>query len=182
MSQSWQQPSRNNPSGQQPPSGFPPPQGAFPPPGGGYAVPVTPAPAGRPGLGVLAGLGAAIVGIVFYAAIMRYTNHEIGYVALVVGLLVGAAMGKAGGRNPLLPVVGLVFSLLAVWFGQLVGMAWTISHVDGVGFTDVLLGHFSLLVKAWKDSFVDAKDILFFAIAGAEGFIVTKRMAARSAR
>ncbi|PWI43730.1 hypothetical protein CK485_16615 [Streptomyces sp. ICBB 8177] len=129
----------------------------------------------RFGLGLLAGLGAAVVAIVFYAAVLHFTNHQVGYVAIVVGLVVGAAMGKVGGRSAGLPVMAAVISLLAVWLGQLVGMAWTINHMYGIPFTEVLFTHFNDLVKAWKDSFVSAMDVLFFAIAGAEGFVIARR-------
>ncbi|MEU6175208.1 hypothetical protein ABZ832_25305 [Streptantibioticus parmotrematis] len=149
-----------------------PPGGAFPP---AFAVPQRPE---RFGLGLLAGLGAAVVAIVFYAAVLRFTNHEVGYVAIVVGLVVGAAMGKVGGgRSAALPVMAAVISLLAVWLGQLVGMAWTINHMDGIPFTNVLFTHFNDLVKAWKDSFVSPMDVLFFGIAGAEGFVIARRAA-----
>ena len=129
----------------------------------------------RTGPGILAGLGAAVVAVVIYAAILRFTDHEVGYVALVVGLLVGAAMGKAGGRNPVLPVLGVVISLAAVWFGQLVGIAWSVSGHAGVSFADIFFSRFTTLVDVWKNDFADAKDILFFAIAGVEGFVVTRR-------
>jgi xanthosine utilization system XapX-like protein len=164
--------------GAQPPPGAYPPPGTYPPPGA-FAPPV-PVPPQRPsrfGVGLLAGLGAAVVAVVVYGAILRYTDHEIGYVALVVGLLVGGAMGKAGGRNAALPVFALVVSLLGVWFGQLVGIAWTLSsHETSLSFSQIFFDNFGHLVRAWKDDFVDAKDILFFAIAGVEGFIVTRRV------
>ncbi len=198
MSQPYQQPPQqpvgNNPYAQQPPQqgygqqpgyGYPqqpgqPAPGGYPAPAG-YPVPAPPVPApSRFGAGLLAAVGAALVSVFIYAAILRYTDHEIGYVALVVGLLVGAAAGKAGGRNAVLPILAAVISLLAVWFGQLAGIAWTVTHhVTGVSFSQVFFDHFSLLVKSWKDDFVDAKDILFFAIAGVEGFVVTRRVAQR---
>ncbi len=147
--------------------------GAVPPPSG-------PAPRrpGRPAAGLLAGLGAALLAVVVYAAILRFTDREIGYVALVAGLLVGVATGRAGGRAPALPAAGAVLSLLAVWFGQLAGMAWVISHRQpALSFGYVFFQHFGLLVRDWQHNFVDAKDVLFFAIAGAEGFVVTRRTA-----
>ncbi len=178
MSQPWQQPPASNPYGQ-PQAAYPPPApapGAYPP-AGAYPPPVAPIPRrpDRLGPGILAALGAALGAVLLYAAILRFTDHEIGYVALAVGLMVGAAMGKTGGRDPLLPVLGVVFSLLAVWFGQLVGIAWIVSHHEGIPFAHIFFGEFGTLVRAWKTGFVDAKDILFFAIAGVEGYVVTRR-------
>jgi hypothetical protein len=147
------------------------------PPLNGWVQPVPAQVPSRFGLGLLAGIGAALAAVFVYAAILRFTDHEIGYVALVVGLLVGGAAGKAGGRNAVLPVVAAVISLLAVWFGQLTGIAWmTTHHYPGISF---FFDHFSDLVQSWKDHFIDARDILFFAIAGVEGFVVTRRMAQR---
>lgn len=146
----------------------------------GYPAPGAPLPRrpGRTWAGLLAGLGAALFAVVVYAAILRFTDHEIGYVALVAGLLVGVATGRAGGRAPALPLLGAVLSLLAVWFGQLSGMAWVISrHQPTLSFGYVFFQHFGLLVRDWRHNFVDAKDVLFFAIAGAEGFVVTRRTA-----
>ncbi len=176
------------PMGQQPGAAYPPPAGypqqpgqpgAYPPPAG-YVVPAPAVVPSRFGAGLMAAVGAALAAVFIYAAILRYTDHEIGYVALAVGLLVGAAAGKAGGRNAALPILAAVISLLAVWFGQLVGIAWMITHhVPELSFGQVFFDHFSDLVKSWKDNFIDAKDILFFAIAGVEGFVVTRRMAQR---
>ncbi|MDF3291062.1 hypothetical protein [Streptomyces silvisoli] len=169
------------------PGGYPPPQapapGGYPPPAGNpYAAQPVPPVAAIPrrpdtvGAGVLAGLGTAVVAALLYAAIIRFTNHEIGYVALVVGLLIGAAMGKAGGRNAALPVLGIVFSLLAVWLGQLIGIAWLATHLDpGLSFVHLFFGQFGALLKAWQNG-LDAKDFLFFGIAGLEGWAVTRRV------
>lgn len=155
-----------------------PPQGVHPPQAG-HPWPV----AGRSyaeahlGRGLFAAAGVAGLAAFVYAAILRFTDHEIGYAALAVGLVVGAAAGKAGGRARSLPVLAAVISLLAVWLGQLVGIAWTIAHhVPGLSFGQVFFDHFGDLVKAWKDDFIDAKDILFLAIAGVEGFFVTRRV------
>ncbi|MGW7004314.1 hypothetical protein ACWGCW_16220 [Streptomyces sp. NPDC054933] len=158
-----------------------PAPGGYPPPANPYAqsappVAVIPPRPDTVGAGVLAGLGTAVVAALVYAAIIRFTNHEIGYVALVVGLLIGAAMGKAGGRNAVLPVLGIVFSLLAVWFGQLVGIAWLATHeAPGLSFTHLFFGQFGDLLKAWKDN-LGAKDFLFFALAGLEGWAITRRV------
>jgi hypothetical protein len=53
--------------------------------------------------GMLFGLGAAILGLIFYAGVTIVTNLYIGYVAFAVGWLVGKAMmlgsnGKGGKR------------------------------------------------------------------------------------
>jgi hypothetical protein len=172
-----------------PPQGAPvdgaAPQGAFGPPQqpaapGGFAYPVSAqvqAPdRGNPTVGVLAAVGAVIVGALLYGLLIKGTNHEIGYAALGVGALVGLALGKIGGRNPVLPFLGIPLALAGVYLGQLYGIA-LIASGEGVGSVgDIFFHQFSTLQHVWKDS-MDAKDFLFFALAGLEGFVITKRVA-----
>ncbi len=55
--------------------------------------------AGMAGLELIAGLAAAVVGGVIWAAIVFYTGYEVGYVAIGVGLLVGGAVAAVV-KNP----------------------------------------------------------------------------------
>ncbi|MEV6005457.1 hypothetical protein AB0M29_01465 [Streptomyces sp. NPDC051976] len=182
------QQSGQNPYGQQPPQYGQQPYGAPQPQfgAGGYPPPAPVAPArDNVGLGLAVGFVAAIIAAFAYAGIMRamakddghYT--EVGYVAIGVGLLVGFALGKVGGRNPLLPVAGIVLSLLAVFFGEILGLSMIASHYASLGGADiswfkVFTDHFGDMFKQWKHDF-DVKSFFFLAIAGAEGFAVARR-------
>jgi hypothetical protein len=193
-----QQPGGQNPYAQQPPQ--PPQQPAAPQqpyapspyvnpqqggaaPGGfnagAYAppAPIGAAPAGNPGLGVVAGIAAALVAAVIYGLLIKGTKHEIGYAAIAVGAIVGFALAKVGGRNPSLPFIGIPLALLGVYLGQLFGIALLISDIPGApGVMSLFTQHFSVLQDTWKDA-MDGKDYFFFAIAGLEGFVITKRVA-----
>lgn len=191
-----QQPGGQNPYAQQPqqpaapqqpyaPSPYAnPPQGAPAPAPGGFnaaayapPAPIGAAPAGNPGLGVVAGIAAALVAALIYGLLIKGTKHEIGYAALAVGAIVGFALAKAGGRNPSLPFIGIPLALLGVYLGQLFGIALLISDIPGApGVMSLFTQHFSVLQDTWKDA-MDGKDYFFFAIAGLEGFVVTKRVA-----
>ncbi len=165
----------------------PPPTGN---PFAGDAYPPAPAPApvrSNLGLGIAAGLAAAVVGALVCGGLMRaladddgsYT--QVGYVALAVGALVGFALGKAGGRHPVLPFVGVPLALAGVFLGQLFGFAliiswWSESGPDPVTVTEIFTSHLSDLVKAWKEE-ADFMTFAFLAIAGLEGFVVTKKVA-----
>lgn len=138
-------------------------------------------------LGILAGVAVMLVAIFAYAGIMRAMakddGHysEVGYIAIVVGLLVGAAIGKVGGRNPALPVAGLVLAVLGVFFGEIVGLAMIASHYaslsgQSISWFSVLTQHFGDVFRQWKHDF-DVKTFLFLALAGLEGFVVTRRVA-----
>ena len=120
-----------------------------------------PAPQARVGLGILAGVAAMAAGALVYGLIMARTEHEVGLVALLVGALVGVALGVFG-----------------VFAGQMLGGAmWISDYTNGVvSTTSVFTGHFGDLFDAWKEDF-DIMSAVFFAIAGFEGFVITKRLA-----
>jgi hypothetical protein len=173
------------PYGQQPPQAWGAPQpggfnpGAYPPP----------APAARlrdnPGLGILVGLAAALAAALAYGGILRAlssddgTTHEFRLMAIAVGAIVGLAVGKAGGRNPALPFVGVLLALAGVVFGELFGSALVISHAYSahgmsMSVTDIFLHHFGNLLDGWKHDFNVTRS-LFLIFAAAISFAVTKR-------
>ncbi|MEV5278702.1 hypothetical protein [Streptomyces sp. NPDC051994] len=168
---------------------FPPPQQPGQQPGqfdqaqqpqGGFGYPMAPmAPPAAPvrnnfALGLIAAIVAALVTAGIYGAIIGATKHEIGYAAVGVGFLVGFAAGKAGGRNPALPVIGAVLSLVAVYFGQLLGEAIIASKELPVTVSELFFQHFSLLNEAWKAD-ADPLTFLFFAIAAVAAFSGAKK-------
>ncbi|MFH8514931.1 hypothetical protein ACH4CE_07375 [Streptomyces gelaticus] len=136
-----------------------------------------PAPArNNIGLGLVAAVVAAVVAAGIYGAIIGATKHEIGYAAVGVGFVVGFAAGKLGGRNPVLPVVSAVLSLVAVYFGQLLGKAMIAAKELPVTVSELFFDHFGLLNEAWKaDS--DFISYLFFAIAAVAAFSGAKKAA-----
>ncbi|MFI6107172.1 hypothetical protein [Streptomyces sp. NPDC051310] len=169
-----------------PPSGNPFAQDSTP---GPQEVPTPPPARGNVGLGIAAGLVAAVVGALAYGALMRamakedgsYT--ELGIVALVVGALVGFALGKVGGAHPVLPVLGVPFALAGVFLGQLFGYAlmiswWAELQNQSLPVVDIFTSEFGNLLDAWKEE-TSAISLLFFAIAGYEGFAITRKVAAR---
>ncbi|KQX59104.1 MULTISPECIES: hypothetical protein [unclassified Streptomyces] len=169
-----------------PPPGNPFAEGAAPQP---YPMAPAPAPArANLALGLLAGFGGAIVGALVLGGIMRAMAKEdgsytqLGILALGVGALVGFALGKVGGAHPVLPFAGVPIALFGVFAGQLFGYALMASwwaELDGQSLpvTEILTSHFSDLLTAWKEE-LGAMDLLFFAIAGYEGFVITKKISA----
>ncbi|MFJ1882561.1 hypothetical protein [Streptomyces sp. NPDC088137] len=134
-----------------------------------------PAPArNNLGLGLAAGFVAAVVAAAIYGAIIGATKHEIGYAAVGVGFIVGFAAGKVGGRNPVLPVVSAVLSLVAVYFGQLLGEAMIAAKELPVTVSELFFDHFSLLNEAWKAE-SDFISYLFFAVAAVAAFSGAKK-------
>ncbi|MFE2935176.1 MULTISPECIES: hypothetical protein [unclassified Streptomyces] len=139
-------------------------------------MPFAPPPPARNnlGLGLAAGFVAAVVAAAIYGAIIGATKHEIGYAAVGVGFVVGFAAGKVGGRNPVLPVVSAVLSLVAVYFGQLLGEAMIAAKELPVTVSELFFEHFSLLNEAWKAE-SDFISYLFFAVAAVAAFSGAKK-------
>ncbi|MFD9504501.1 hypothetical protein [Streptomyces sp. NPDC060035] len=163
------------------------------PTGNPFGVPYAPAPPQAParnnvGLGIAAGFAAAVVGALVYGGVMRALADEdgsytqVGWVALGVGALVGFALGKVGGRNPVLPVLGVPLALVGVFLGQLFGLAliiswWSEAGPDPVTATELLTSRLSDLVQVWKEE-ADFMTVAFLGIAGFEGFALAKKTAA----
>ncbi|WP_433451979.1 hypothetical protein ACQPXS_27985 [Streptomyces sp. CA-142005] len=169
-----------NPYAQQAPAGapYPPQPGGPADQPGAFAPPAPSAPArNNLVLGLVAAVVAAVAAAALYGVIIGATKHEIGYAAVGVGFVVGVAAGKAGGRNPVLPIAAVVLSLASVYFGQLVGEAMIGAKVSGLSFTQVFFDHFDIVQKAWKED-SDPLTFLFFAIAGFAAFSGTKKAAA----
>ncbi|MFF9868401.1 hypothetical protein ACF1G0_23880 [Streptomyces sp. NPDC013953] len=152
-------------------------------------VPAPPPAQARVGLGIVAGLAAALVGALAYGGLMRAMAEEdgsyteLGIVALLVGALVGFALGKAGGAHPVLPVAGVPLALAGVFLGQLFGYAlmiswWAELQNQSLSVVDIFTSEFGNLLDAWKEE-TSAISLLFFAIAGYEGFAITRKVAAR---
>ncbi|MFF5130656.1 hypothetical protein ACFY41_27490 [Streptomyces syringium] len=201
MNQPWQQqPQQPNPYGQQPPPQQPGPYGQQPPqPGygpqqpqqpygmpphaapqyggpGGFPPPPAPMRQGNVGLAVLLGIVAMLVGAGIYGYILKATDgRQIGYLAIGVGALVGAALGKIGGRNAVLPVVGVALGLLGVYLGQIFGYSLALADFLNVPVTEVLFDHFEIVNKAWKDD-MGGMDILFYALGGVGAFSAARKL------
>ncbi|MGW1808001.1 hypothetical protein [Streptomyces sp. NPDC002078] len=170
----------NNPYAQQAPAGapYPPQPGAPVAPAGAFAPPAPIAPArNNVVLGIVAAVAAAVVAAALYGLVIGATKHEIGYAAVGVGFVVGLAAGKAGGRNPALPVVSAILALGAVYIGQLVGEAMIGADQLHVGFNELFFQHFDVVQKVWKDD-ADPLTFVFFAIAAFAAFSGAKKAAA----
>ncbi|MEU4682532.1 hypothetical protein [Streptomyces xinghaiensis] len=194
----WQQQQPGqNPYAQQPQPGAPqqgvPPQGGYgyppqqPQPGGAPGgmpggmpggFPPPPPPAGRisnAGLAIGAAVVLMLVGAAIYGLILKEAEMQIGYIAVGVGALIGLALGKLGGGNPVLPFVGIVLGLLGVYLGQVFGVAMAFADLPGApGFFEILTQHFGDINEGLKEN-LEAIDYLFYALSGAAGFSLTKK-------
>ncbi|MDF6019315.1 hypothetical protein [Streptomyces sp. JH34] len=166
-----QQPTPGNPyAGQQPvaPTGNPfagQQPGQF---SGGFP-PAPPAPRGNVGLGVLTAFGTAIVAAILYGVIAGSIEREVGYAAIGVGFLVGFAASKVGGPLPAIGAASALFSLGAVFLGQLVAMSMILADGLGVGFSEVFFEHFGDVIDVWKQE-ADFMTYLFLLLGPVAAF------------
>ncbi|MEU1945678.1 hypothetical protein ACFW95_31275 [Streptomyces sp. NPDC059474] len=138
------------------------------------------AQAPRPARGLAAGSAAALLGALVFGFIQGKIGHrgqEVGYWALCIGLLTGATLGKLGGRAPLLALIGIPLAVAGVSLAQLLGVAVLMGDESSWPTTDTLIGHFGLVMDHWHDDILGRNDITFYAAAGAESYLVAKRIA-----
>ncbi len=135
---------------------------------------------GKPGLAIAAGLGAAIVAGLVYAELINATKHSFGYAAIAIGLLIGAVMGRIGGREKSLPFIAVALAVVANFLGQFVGEALLGSKLSGVSTVTLLFSHTALVFDAWKYD-MGATVLIFYVIGGAEAYIFTRRFSGAAA-
>ncbi|MFF3685603.1 hypothetical protein [Streptomyces sp. NPDC002187] len=152
----------------------PPPSGNPFAGGDQFAPAPPPAPVrNNVGLGLIVAFVAALVAAGAYGAIGGAIEKEIGYAAVGVGFLIGFAAAKAGGRNPVLPVVSAVLAIGAVYLGQLIAAAVYVTKDSG-SFTELFFQHFGLLTEAWKAG-ADGMTYVFLGIAAITAFAGAKK-------
>ncbi|MER5764407.1 hypothetical protein [Streptomyces sp. NPDC002082] len=139
---------------------------------------LAPAPVrpGNVGLGIVAAFVAALAAAAAYGAIMNGLERQFSYAAIGVGLLVGFAAAKVGGRNPVLPVVAALFSLGAVYLGQLFFVALYVSKVANTSLGDVID---TMGVSGINDALqqgADVMDYVFIGVSGVTAFSIARKL------
>ncbi|MFD7627121.1 hypothetical protein ACFV7Q_13980 [Streptomyces sp. NPDC059851] len=153
----------------------------FQPPAPGSATPAAvPDPAGPSrranlGLGIAAAVVAALAAAAAYGGIMNAVDRQIGYAAVGVGILIGLAAGRVGGRNPVLPVISAVLAVGSVYLGQLFFVALALADYAQLGLADVLADPgIGAVVDLWKEG-AEAMDYVFLLIGAVVAFGAAKR-------
>jgi hypothetical protein len=118
-----------------------------------------------------AGLAAALVGAVLWAAFVYLTGIKLGLIALAIGAMVGLAVRKVGhGLDPQFGVLGGVCAALGWALGTvLCDVAFIAKDVDQPFFT--VLANLGIARSASiAIGSADFMDIVFLAIAVYEGY------------
>ena len=93
----------------------------------------------RLGLAIVAGMLAAIAGAVIWAAATISTGYQIGWLAIIVGVLVGMAVRIAGnGFDRVFGITAALLSLFGCALGNLLTVAYFIARAEGIPYLKFL--------------------------------------------
>ncbi|WP_316523675.1 hypothetical protein [Kitasatospora brasiliensis] len=142
------------------------------------AEPAEPAPGTTPrrrtALAVALALLAMLLGGLAYGSAPLRAADSLGWLAIAPAGLVALPLGRLGGQGRLLPPLGALLAVGALFLGQLLEHLRRV-HTDGPG-PDGLLHD---AATAWRAD-LRPLDAAFYAIALIGGFLLTRRAANRS--
>ncbi len=143
---------------------YPHPGEWFPPP---IVSPVQPEPEPKVGVALLAGSVAAVLGGIAWGLIVKWTDYEVGILALGIGLLTAFAINRAtGGRRGVgLQVIAVGTALLGILLGKYLSFAFVTQQVlPGVG---LLSGEMLRLFRNALHDIFGLYDLLWIGLAAA---------------
>jgi phosphate/sulfate permease len=121
--------------------------------------------------GIIGGSVAAIVGAVFWAFIATIIGYQVGWMAIVVGFLVGygvKVMGK--GIDKVFGVIGAIWALAGCFGGNIFTVAYSLSSRHGIPILSVISQmKFQVLLDIIEKTF-SPMDLVFYGLAVYEGF------------
>ena len=122
-------------------------------------------------LGIGGGIIAAAIGATLWALVTVATNHQIGWMAVGVGFLVGFGVRLCGkGIDRSFGVTGAVFSLLGCFAGNLLTTCIVISRHERIPLS-YLLPQLNLeTIVGLTQATFNPMDLLFYAISVYEGY------------
>lgn len=119
---------------------------------------------------VLAGVAAAAIGAIAWAAITVATGYQIGFMAIGVGLVVGYAVRVAGkGIDPIYGVIGAGLAALGCAVGNLLAVCGLVAGQEELALVQVLSRlDLGLATELMVETF-NPMDLFFYGIAIYEG-------------
>ncbi|MFE2865473.1 hypothetical protein [Embleya sp. NPDC059259] len=128
---------------------------------------------GNAGLAIAAGVVAMLVGAGVYGVIVKSLEIRSTWFGVGVAALIAFAVGRIGGRNPVLPFVAALLALVGVALGQLTAVTLFVGDELDISVLDVISDFGSELVDGWTET-LDFRDFLVFVFAGGAAFGITK--------
>ena len=126
-----------------------------------------PARRGSMALAALASLGAAVAGALAWGLVAYLTKHQFSLVAVVIGVVVGGAVGKFRAGDPSPPRPARSWPCSAARSGR----SWPWSSrpwAAGIGLATIL-GHLNVLLSAYPHT-VGILGVVFWLVAAYLGF------------
>jgi hypothetical protein len=125
-------------------------------------------------LGTVGGLLGAVIGGIVWGFILQFTEYEVGYVALGIGLLCGWAVGyfSSGGKGLVFQLIAIVCSVLGIFLGKYYGFYVILKEIIaedyGANYADEISlfssDVFSFFIENLTE-IADGFDILFIILA-----------------
>jgi hypothetical protein len=122
-------------------------------------------------LAVIAGISAALLGAVLWAAVTVTTEYKLGLMALAVGYIVGQAIRLAGqGVDAKFGYLGAACGFLGCAAGDILSNVVFFAHAKSLSFAQTLNILTPDLLMALAKAAFDPMDLLFLAIGVYEGY------------
>lgn len=121
-------------------------------------------------IAVAAGIAAAIVGAVVWAVITVFTEYQIGFMAIGVGILVGFAVRLGKGVDKIFGVAGALLALFGCVLGNFFSLVGFICKQEKLGLLQTLQSIEYAKVPALMVSAFSLMDLVFYGIAVYEGY------------
>jgi hypothetical protein len=125
------------------------------------------------GLGIIGGAIAAVLAAIIWAAISVFTGYQIGWMAIGVGLLVGAAVRVFGrGIDRPFGIAGAILSLAGCLIGNFLSGAYFFAQAADLPLPDALaiLTRVPSLALELMAATFSPRDIVFYTIAAFSGY------------
>ncbi|MEW7278465.1 hypothetical protein ABW636_07705 [Aquimarina sp. 2201CG1-2-11] len=121
--------------------------------------------------GLISGIITGIIGAILWGVISLATGYQIGYMALAIGAAVGLSIRFTGkGVDQIFGISGAVISILSCLLGNFFSIIGYLAHQENLGYLETLvLFDYSLLPAILQETF-NFMDLLFYGIAGAQGY------------
>ncbi|MEK8172134.1 hypothetical protein NKH77_31295 [Streptomyces sp. M19] len=72
--------------------------------------------------------------------------------------------------------MAIPLALASVSLAQLIGSAVRVGDAASWATVDALTGHFGAVLDYWRDEILGRNDVTFYAVAGAESYLVARRV------
>jgi hypothetical protein len=122
-------------------------------------------------LAVAGGAIGALLGAVIWAAVTYFTEYQIGWMAIIVGYLVGFGTSRLGkGLDKIYAITGGVISLFGVALGNFLASMGYVAKAMEMNYLDTMLSFdYSMTFELLKATFTPT-DILFYILAIYAGY------------